>query len=97
MASGRLLEDVKASVLVCGTTIGKVILYSPMQTKPNFLNINRDIKALTISRCDGQSDKLVMASENTLIAHDVENNFDMFFKEIPDGISVLASGRMIVG
>lgn len=36
----------------------------------------------------GESSKLVMASENTLIAHDIDNNFDVFYKEIADGISV---------
>ncbi|KAM3131726.1 hypothetical protein pb186bvf_016122 [Paramecium bursaria] len=86
VTSGRLL-DIKASVLICVTSIGKVILYSPQNANPSFLNINREIKAL---QCNGNI--LIMASENILIAHDVQNNFDLYFKEIMDGISVIQSG-----
>lgn len=38
-----------------------------------------------------------MASENTLIAYDVENNFDLFYRDIQDGITALSCGSIYTG
>lgn len=35
-----------------------------------------------------------MASENTLTAYDIDNNFNLFYKEMPDGISTLCCGNI---
>lgn len=37
-----------------------------------------------------------MGSENTLFAYDVEQNYDIFYKDVSDGVSVVCEGKMMV-
>lgn len=66
-ASGKLIGDTTS--LIGYTSIGSILIFQ--NNTSNFLNVKREFKCLDVmSQC------LVMASENTLTIHDVENNFD---------------------
>ena len=79
--------DGKVPTLVCVTVGGKVLIYTPKglqgdtaEVKASFLNINKNIKSIatgSFASNEGR-DVLIMASDNTLIAFDVEKNSDIF-------------------
>nr|CAI39046.1 BBS2, putative [Paramecium tetraurelia] len=86
--SGKLIGD--STSLIGYTSIGSILLFQ--NNTSNFLNVKREFKSLgVINQC------LVMASENTLTVHDVENNFDQCFIEVQDGINTLAIGQYYNG
>ena len=52
-----------------------------------FLNINRKISALACGRLSDKHDRdlLLVGAQTTLLAYDVNENADLFFKDAPDG------------
>lgn len=97
-----LADDGKHPSLTCATSAGKVFLHSPHEQedadKPpiRFLNINRRITAMAAGALKpGLSRELVLVGTPTsLMAYDVEENSDLFFKDIPDGVNALIFGRV---
>lgn len=61
-----------------------------------FLNINRRLTAITAGALDPSRgrDVLVVGSQNNILAFDVEANRDLFFREVPDGVSALTMGTI---
>ena len=58
-----------------------------------FLNIGQHITSLS-SGClvDGGKDLLFVGTANNLLAYDVENNQDVFYKDVPDGVNAICVG-----
>ena len=82
--------------LAYATTGGKVCIHSPHasgdQAQIQYLNINKEITALTTGQLDSESkrDILLVGTTTSLQAYDVYTNQDLFFKDIQDGACALA-------
>ena len=59
------------------------------------MNINRKISALACGVLDDKQgrDLLLVGAQTTLLAYDVRENCDLFFKDVPDGVNTLLVGR----
>jgi Bardet-Biedl syndrome 2 protein len=59
-----------------------------------FLNTNKEIIAMATGKLDSLSNNemLFIGSRTNLLAYDVENNKDIFDKEVSDGVNCLAFG-----
>lgn len=68
----------------------------PRNRDIRFLNINRKVTALTSGRlvADGEGDTLCVGTQTNLLAYNVEDNSDLFFKDVPDGVSTLLYGKV---
>ena len=62
----------------------------------NILNINQQILSLTAGRLNDaiNRDSLVIGTPTNLLAYDVENNSDLFYKEVPDGANCVEIGNL---
>eukprot|EP01112_Ceratiomyxa_fruticulosa_P008405 TRINITY_DN2178_c0_g3_i1.p1 TRINITY_DN2178_c0_g3~~TRINITY_DN2178_c0_g3_i1.p1 ORF type:complete len:691 (+),score=149.61 TRINITY_DN2178_c0_g3_i1:135-2207(+) len=85
--------------ITCATSAGKLFVHSPHQKKEHevkFLNINRAVSALSAGKLDPSKEQhvLLVGTHTNLLAYDVENNSDVFFKEVPDGANVIAVGQI---
>ena len=86
--------------LTCATTAGKIFFHTPHdksgQNEVKFLNINRKISALTCGRLatKHQRDLLFVGAQTTLLAYDVQENCDLFFKDAPDGANAILVGKL---
>lgn len=86
--------------LTAGTTAGKVLIHSPHNRAENaqneimFLNINRKITSVVAGPLSPNlgHDVLMIGTQTSLMVYDVEENADLFFKEVHDGVSVIAFG-----
>jgi len=93
--------DGKNPCLTCATTGAKVLVHNPHTTGPGqeaqfYLSINREITALT-SGCLNPAlgrDVLLVGTPTNLQAYDVDENRDLFFKDVADGVSALAVGKL---
>ncbi|KAL4151933.1 hypothetical protein PRNP1_008869 [Phytophthora ramorum] len=97
--------DGRHPALACGTTAGKVFIHSPnentfransegddsQQSSVRFLKINRKVTALAAGKFEAadQGDTLVVGTQSSLLAYDVEKNSDIFYKDVPDGVSAM--------
>ena len=99
-------DDGKHPCLTCATSAGKVFIHSPHErdtattgTDSNirFLNINKDITALSCGRLRPSIERevLLVGTQTNLLAYDVEENADMFYKEVADGVSALIFGHVV--
>jgi len=101
------LFDGRLPSLAFGTTNGKVILHSPHvrnedndSTSLKYLNFNRKITALSSGLLDNQNNVennnhlLFVGSQSSLLAYDVDNNADVFFRDVQDGVNTLYLGRL---
>jgi Bardet-Biedl syndrome 2 protein len=61
-----------------------------------FLNTNKEIIAMATGKLDSLSNNemLFIGSRTNLLAYDVENNKDLFDKEVSDGVNCLAFGTL---
>jgi Bardet-Biedl syndrome 2 protein len=59
-----------------------------------FLNTNKEIIAMATGKLDSLSNNemLFIGSRTNLLAYDVDNNKDIFDKEVSDGVNCLAFG-----
>jgi len=88
--------------LTCGTNAGKILVHNPHQRdadaklETRILNINRKITAVAAGPLNPSlgRDVLLVGSETNLLAFDVEENKDAFFKEVQDGVSKLVLGTL---
>ncbi|KAF4688637.1 Bardet-Biedl syndrome 2 protein [Perkinsus olseni] len=97
-------EDGKfATGLALGTAEGKVLIVTPTsagERKVVQLNVNKKITALaTWTRSEGESgaDLLCIATSSSLSAYDVERNSDVFYRDMPDGVSALSIADALPG
>jgi Bardet-Biedl syndrome 2 protein len=100
--------DGKHPSMACATTGGRVLIHSPHESKSSvkdteysdirFLNLNRQITSLASGCLDStrpdSHDILFVGTGSTLLAYDVENNSDVFFKDLPDGANTIKVVRM---
>ena len=61
-----------------------------------FLNINQDVSALASGCFDAEEgrDALFIGMQTTLRGYDVEENSDLFFKDVPDGVTAMTFGTL---
>ncbi|CAN0187691.1 unnamed protein product, partial [Ectocarpus sp. 13 AM-2016] len=59
-----------------------------------FLNMNREVTGLAAGRLEesARRDMLLVGSQTNLLAHDVENNADIYYKDVADGVSAVLLG-----
>lgn len=86
--------------VVAATKNGKIQIFNPLdnndtKSKFKYLNINKDITSLGIGPLnpDKKRDMLVVCTESTLHAYDVEDNRDLFFADVIDGIKTMTIGN----
>lgn len=92
--------------LTAGTTAGKVLIHCPHQrslaentgsqnNEVMFLNINRKITSVVAGLLNPNlgHDVLMVGTPTSLMVYDVEENADLFFKEVHDGVHVIAFGN----
>ena len=93
----------KLPCLTCATNGGKIFVHSPHEvagtdgTKVKYLNFNRKVTALATCDLDPElagRDLLLVGTATNLLAYDVENNSDYFYKDVPDGVSAVACGEL---
>ncbi|XP_045521980.1 Bardet-Biedl syndrome 2 protein homolog isoform X2 [Pieris brassicae] len=60
------------------------------------LNLSQAVKALAAGplKDDCTRDMLLIGSPTQILAYDVHENTDLFFKELPDGVNVINTGRV---
>ncbi|XP_039287942.1 Bardet-Biedl syndrome 2 protein homolog [Nilaparvata lugens] len=84
--------------LTAATTGDKVLIHSPHKRDKEFslLNINQNITALCAGRLnpDEEKDILVVGTKGSLLAYHVENNSDIFYRQVPDGVNAITIGRL---
>uniref|UniRef100_A0A7S0L2Q7 Bardet-Biedl syndrome 2 protein homolog n=1 Tax=Coccolithus braarudii TaxID=221442 RepID=A0A7S0L2Q7_9EUKA len=84
--------------LTCATNAGKIFFHSPHEKDKNnevrFLNINRKISTLSSGPLISKSSRetLLVGAQTTLLAYDVLENRDLFFKDAPDGVNTVVVG-----
>eukprot|EP00927_Polykrikos_kofoidii_P040248 TRINITY_DN34443_c0_g1_i1.p1 TRINITY_DN34443_c0_g1~~TRINITY_DN34443_c0_g1_i1.p1 ORF type:complete len:727 (+),score=158.55 TRINITY_DN34443_c0_g1_i1:257-2437(+) len=87
--------------LSAGTTAGKVFIHCPHnrssaadENEVKLLNINRKITAVRAGLLNPSlgHDVLMIGTQTSLNVYDVEENADLFFKEVHDGVNVIAFG-----
>jgi len=94
--------DGKHPCLSAGTTAGKVLIHCPHNRDENpqnevmFLNINRKITSVVCGALNPSlgRDVLMVGTQTSLMVYDVEENADLFFKEVHDGVNVIAFGQL---
>mmetsp|Transcript_47298 Transcript_47298/g.109459 ORF Transcript_47298/g.109459 Transcript_47298/m.109459 type:complete len:719 (+) Transcript_47298:144-2300(+) len=89
--------------LTAGTTAGKVLIHCPhnraenAQSEVMFLNINKKITSVVAGLLNPNlgHDVLMVGTQTSLMVYDVEENADLFFKEVHDGVNVIAFGSIM--
>ncbi len=98
--------DGQHPTLTCATIAGKVFLHNPHQSslsqdKPiTYLNINKQITALAAGCLRGPEkarDVLLVGTPSSLHCYDVDQNKDLFFKDLTDGVDVILVGKYGAG
>ncbi|XP_059160639.1 Bardet-Biedl syndrome 2 protein homolog [Physella acuta] len=90
--------------LTCATAAGKVLIHSPHthQQNPgedssiNLLNINQQVTSLATGLLDpdNEGEVLVVGTPTNVLAYDINNNKDIFYKDSPDGANAIKIGRI---
>mmetsp|Transcript_51970 Transcript_51970/g.86425 ORF Transcript_51970/g.86425 Transcript_51970/m.86425 type:complete len:704 (+) Transcript_51970:55-2166(+) len=88
--------------LAAATSAGKIFIHSPHTRDENsahevrFLNINRRVTALTSGTLNPtlKRELLLVGTQTNLLAYDVEENSDIFYKDVPDGVNAMVFGRI---
>lgn len=93
--------DGKHPALTCATTAGKIFLHNPhlhgvADNHITYLNINKQITAVLAGNIDPKNvkDVLFVGTPSTLQCYDVDQNKDLFFKDITDGVNVVVVGQL---
>ena len=96
--------DGKSPCFTAAISGGKVLVHSSQEqdkkTGKNAirtLNLNKQITALTCGNIDplrGRVDILLVGTKTNLLAYDVEFNSDIFYRDVPDGVSAMAVGTL---
>nr|XP_047128260.1 Bardet-Biedl syndrome 2 protein isoform X2 [Hydra vulgaris] len=102
--------DGKHPCLSAATTANKVFIHNPHTRIGNYsgrletgqlsadislLSINQQVSSVACGSLDESSrDRLFVGTPTNLLAYDVENNSDLFYKEMPDGVNSLLIGNL---
>lgn len=91
--------DGKNPALTCATVAGKIFMHNPHSQAANdtnitYLNINKQITALAAGPMVAGSgrDVLLVGTPNNLQCYDVDQNKDLFFKDVADGVNAMVTG-----
>lgn len=99
----------KHTALTCATAAGKVLIHNPhMKTQQggrldssadsdvNLLSINQQVSSVCAGRLNPSAayDILAVGTQTNLLAYDVDNNSDLFYKDTPDGANAVAIGEL---
>lgn len=99
----------KHTALTCATAAGKVLIHNPhMKTQQggrldssadsdvNLLSINQQVSSVCAGRLNpsATNDILAVGTQTNLLAYDVDNNSDLFYKDTPDGANAVAIGEL---
>ncbi|KAK6191700.1 hypothetical protein SNE40_003318 [Patella caerulea] len=95
--------------LACATSAGKVFIHNPhkrgqkgagrmtgAEGDVSLLNINQQVAAVSAGNLvsESQKDVLVVGTQTNILAYDVDNNSDLFYKDTPDGSNAVVIGRL---
>ncbi|XP_033117827.1 Bardet-Biedl syndrome 2 protein homolog [Anneissia japonica] len=96
--------------LTAATMAGKVFIHNPhsrstsggrsmeinINSDISMLNINQKVSALAAGPLDtvGVHDHLVVGTPTNILAYDVQNNTDLFYKDAPDGVNDVVIGNL---
>lgn len=74
-------------------------MYSGTDQDLLFLNINQAISAVCAGHLDSDSnlDTLVVGTQTNVLAYDIQNNSDLFYKDVCDGLVCLVVLKMLLG
>ncbi|KAI1285192.1 Bardet-Biedl syndrome 2 protein [Halotydeus destructor] len=91
--------DGKTPSIVAATTGDKVLVHNGKNVAKNsastsLLNINQTINSLATGQLKGDQDILVIGTPTSIFVYDVQNNSDLFYRDIPDGANVVTVGRV---
>eukprot|EP00397_Hematodinium_sp_SG-2012_P023808 GEMP01024761.1.p1 GENE.GEMP01024761.1~~GEMP01024761.1.p1 ORF type:complete len:710 (+),score=124.12 GEMP01024761.1:179-2308(+) len=93
--------DGQHACLSAGTPNGKVLLHCPYTQGEDgrelirYLNISRRITAMRVAPLvpnNGGRDVLLIGTPSSLLVYDVEENADVFFRDMQDGVGAVAVG-----
>lgn len=92
--------DGQSSCLAFATSAGKILLHNPHESnlvgtsRQPRLNINKQITALAAGALlpNSTRDVLLVGTPNFLQCYDVEQNRDVFFKDVADGVNCMVVG-----
>ncbi|XP_069693259.1 BBSome complex member BBS2-like [Periplaneta americana] len=78
-----------------GLAVGRVVP-SDANKELALLNINQSVTSICAGNLNPteERDTLVVGTPTNLLAYDVENNSDIFYKEVSDGASVIVIGKL---
>uniref|UniRef100_H2YY39 BBSome complex member BBS2 n=1 Tax=Ciona savignyi TaxID=51511 RepID=H2YY39_CIOSA len=94
--------------LTCGTTASKVFVHNPhspaiaggrvavQDSDISMLTMNQSVSALCAGQLDPSNDRdvLCIGTQTNLLAYDVHDNKDLFYKEVPDGVNNIVMGKI---
>ncbi|KAK3738831.1 hypothetical protein QZH41_011043 [Actinostola sp. cb2023] len=94
--------------LTGATTAGKVFVHNPHTSSHmggrttashdsdiNILNINQQVSSVAVGRLTTTNcDTLLVGTPTNLLAYDVENNSDLFYKDVADGVNTIVIGHL---
>eukprot|EP00656_Telonema_subtile_P027317 TRINITY_DN2936_c0_g1_i4.p1 TRINITY_DN2936_c0_g1~~TRINITY_DN2936_c0_g1_i4.p1 ORF type:complete len:708 (+),score=238.48 TRINITY_DN2936_c0_g1_i4:70-2193(+) len=93
--------DGKNCSLTCATDGGRLFVHCPQEDSTDgasvrFLSMNKEVSGLASGALDPSlgRDVLLIGMHNQLLVFDVEENADLIFKEVPDGINSLTFGKV---
>jgi len=95
--------DGKHPSLTAATSGGKIFIHNPYVTDGSvnkngvkYLNNNKQVSAVGAGNLDESSarDVLLLGTQSDLLAYDVDENKDSFFKDVPDGVNSIVCGKV---
>lgn len=93
--------DGKHPSLTAATSGGKIFIHSPHTREGKdgsgvrHLNINKQISAVGAGCLDkSKRDVLFVGTQSDLLAYDIDNNSDRFFKDVPEGVNTVLCGKV---
>uniref|UniRef100_A0A5F9D3A6 Bardet-Biedl syndrome 2 protein homolog n=1 Tax=Oryctolagus cuniculus TaxID=9986 RepID=A0A5F9D3A6_RABIT len=72
------------------------VLQSPLESDVSLLNINQAVSCLTAGVLNPELgyDTLLVGTQTNLLAYDVYNNSDLFYREVTDGANAIVLGTL---
>ncbi|XP_054272128.1 Bardet-Biedl syndrome 2 protein homolog [Macrosteles quadrilineatus] len=84
--------------LTAATTSDKVIIHNPRKkgNQISLLNVNQAVNAICAGRLNEEDDKdiLLIGTASNILAYHVENNCDIFYKDVADGVNTITIGHL---